>query len=66
MLSKRSGCFVIFLYPIRNESLLSKNPRKSNSSGNDVLKTAYTKIAGIATTPSPAKSDVAVSISFTV
>ena len=40
------------------------NPLNNSSSGNAVLNAAYITIAGIAATPSPVKSEVAVSISL--
>ena len=44
-------------------SLFNINPLNKSSSGNAVLNAAYTTIAGIAATPSPVNSEVAVSIS---
>ena len=47
------------------ESLFNRKPLNSNSSGNEVLNTAYTTIGGIAVMPNPANSEVAVSTFLT-
>ena len=43
------------------ESLFNRKPLNNNSSGNEVLNTAYTTIAGTAVMPNPATPEVAVS-----
>ena len=45
-------------------NLFNINPLNNSSSGNAVLNVAYITIAGIAVTPSPVKSEAAVSISL--
>ena len=47
--------------PARSAILFRKKPLNRISSGSAVLKIAYTNTAGIALTPSPENSDVAVS-----
>ena len=57
----RTACIIFpAANPARSAILFRKKPLNRISSGSAVLKTAYTSTAGIALTPSPENSDVAV------